>query len=131
MSKPEFKKGQRVNVYFGSFETADVTVQAYIVASCGLKQLHMVRDDGSNAEFRLHAPFRRERMYSDVQCASVDVAAHTLTLRRRFAAWTREHYANRTENAERLLREGGIGAQGYAKAIAEGKAKFESATADL
>jgi hypothetical protein len=127
----EFKKGQTVNVFIGSFETAQVRVTTYTVASCGAKQLHMIRADGSNAEFRMSAPFRGERRYHDVQCASVDPVAHTLTLRRQFAARTREHYEDRTRIAERLLREGSIGARGYADAIAKGRAKFEAATADL
>lgn len=129
--KAEFKKGQRVNVYFGDHHTANVTVKSYTVASCGTKQLHLIRDDGSNAEFRCHAPFRRERMFSDVQCATVDPVEHALKLRRLFASWIREHHIDRTECAERMLREGGLGAVAYAKGIAEGRAKFEAATADL
>jgi hypothetical protein len=127
----EFKKGQRVNVYFGDFHTANVKVESYTVASCGAKQLHLICNDGSNAEFRCYAPFRRERMYSDVQCASVDPVAHTLALRKRFAGWTREHFADRTRTAEQGLQDGDMGAVGYAKAIAESKARFEAATADL
>lgn len=132
MTKPEFKKDQLVNVYFGSFDTAAVTYRTYRVAACGLKQMHLVRvDDGSNAEFRVSAPFRGERRYYDTQCASVDPVEHAARLRRQFAGWTAEHYADRTQAAERALREGTGGAEGYARALAESRAKFEAATADL
>lgn len=132
MTKPEFKKGQLVNVYYGGFETAAVTYRTYRVAACGLKQMHLVRvDDGSNAEFRFSAPFRGERRWHDAQCASVDPVQHAARLRRQFAGWTAEHYADRTQCAEKMLSEGARGAEGYARAIAESKAKFELAVADL
>lgn len=127
----EFKKGQTVVVYTGDFYTCDVKCVEYTVRSCGAKQMHLIRNDGSNAEFRVNAPFRRERMYSDVQCASVDRVAHAAMLRRRFAGWTREHFENRTALAEEMIREGIVGAQGYAKSIAKLRADFEAATADL
>lgn len=129
--KPEFTKGQLVNVYHGDFHTAKVTFTQYTVASCGLKQLHLIRTDGSNAEFRCHTPFRRERMYSDVQAATVEPVAHAAVLRKQFAGWTREHFEARTKTAEEGLASGSIGAKGYAQAIAEGRARFEAATADI
>lgn len=130
-TKPEFTKGQKVNFYHGSFYTAEVKVTEYVVASCGTKRAHLLRTDGSNAEFRMYAPFRGERRYSDVQCASVDPVAHAAKLRKQFAAWTREHYADRTATAEEGLREGRSGAQGFADSIAIDRAAFEAATADL
>lgn len=131
MAKAEFTKGQRVNVFFGDHRTAAVTFTEYTVASCGAKQLHLIRADGSNAEFRCYAPFRKERMYSDVQAATIDPVAHAATLRKLFASWIAQHYEVCTQRAEEGLRNGSTGAQGYAKCIAEDKAKFEAATADL
>lgn len=132
MSKPAFTKGQKVNVYFGDFYTANVLVKSYTVGSCGQKQMHLIRDDGSNALFRVSAPYRAERMYFDVQCATVDPVEHAAARRKIQAAWTREHFADRTATAEkRLLENPGRGSEGDAKVIAEGKAKFEAATADI
>lgn len=130
-TRPEFTKGQKVNVFIGSHQTAAVTWKTYTVASCGQKQMHLVCDDGSNAEFRCYAPFRGDRRYYDTQAASVDPVEHAAKLRRQFAGWIREHYADRTRRAEESLANGDIGAKAYAEGIAEGKAKFEAATADL
>ncbi len=91
MAKAEFTKGQVVNVYHGDHRTANVTVSQYTVASCGLKQAHLLKADGTNAEWRARAPFRGVRMYADIQATSVDPVAHTLALRKQFAIWTREH----------------------------------------
>ena len=123
-AKAEFKKGQKVVVYTGDFYTANVKATEYTVASCGAKQLHLIRNDGSNAEFRCYAPFRGERRYQDVQCASVDVAAHTLALRRQFAAWTREHF-------QRCLGYTGEGKDGYLEVVTKKYELFQAATADL
>jgi hypothetical protein len=131
MAKAEFTKGQKVNVYTVDHHTAAVRVESFVVASCGLKQLHLVCDDGSNAEFRLHAPFRGPNRFGDVQAATVDPVEHAAALRVQSARWVRDHYIDRTRNAERLIAEGAIGAAGYAQAIAEGRARFEAATADI
>lgn len=131
MAAAEFKKGQIVNVYAGEFYTAAVTVTQYTVASCGTKQLHLLRNDGSNAEWRAHAPFRGGRRYSDVQAATVDPVAHAAQLRAQFAAWTFEHYVERTARAAEGLRDGMLGAKFYAAGIAESRAKFEAGVADL
>ena len=128
---PEFRKGQLVNVFHGDSGTAAVKWAAYAVASCGLRQMHLIRADGSNAETRKHAPFRGDNRFHDVQDAGVDPVAHAAALRAQFAGWIRVHYDRRTQEAERGLAEGRIGAAGYAKAISEGRAKFEAATADL
>lgn len=131
MAAAEFKKGEIVNVFAGDFYTAAVRVTQYTVASCGAKRAHLLRNDGSNAEWRVHAPFRGGRMYSDVQAATVDPVAHAAKLRAQFAAWTFEHYVERTGRAADGLRDGMVGAKGYADAIAQGRAKFEAGVADL
>lgn len=123
MAKAEFTKGQIVNVYMGDFYTCNVKVVQYVVASCGAKQMHLLRNDGTNAEWRCRAPFRGVRQYGDVQCATVDPVAHTLALRKLFATWTAEHFADR---AERYGSDAG-----YMKSLNEARARFEAATADL
>lgn len=130
-NKAEFTKGQQVNVYFGDHSTAAVKVVAYTVASCGVKRMHLIRADGSNAEWSCRAPFRGNRQFSDVQAASVDPVAHAAALRRQFATWIQAHYADRTARAEQGLANGDIGARGYADGIAQSKAAFEAATADI
>lgn len=132
-TKAEFKKGQQVVVYTGNYRTAEVSAKEYTVLSCGVKQMHLLRNDGSNAEFRVTAPFRGERRYSDVQCATVDRVAHALALRVQFARWTAAHYAACAARAAEMLEEGGRtpGNLGYAEAIAREQAALEAATADI
>lgn len=131
MAKAEFTKGQGVYVYNVCYATANVTYKPHTVASCGAKQMYLLREDGSNARVKYSAPFRGENRYQDVQCATVDPVAHAATLRKQFAARIAAHFAACEARAAELLSTGSVGARGYAAAIADKKARFEHATADL
>lgn len=106
----QFTRGQRVTSFCQYDCKGTIGITEYVVSTCGKKRAHLLKADGSNAEWRVHMDVGDQYPYHTIIPALPEAErdAYALKMAADFLVQKREHYA-------RCLA-GGHGA-GYDKAI--------------